>query len=88
MAASYKTKYPKADVKVGNLSWSDFKVEVKVEAIQRQEEPYRVRKYQGNHKIMNEDWVKKKREEIENSVLDEKDMTLYKIENPAENLVF
>ncbi len=37
---------------------------------------------------MNEDWVKKKREDIENSVLDDKDMTLYKIENPAENLEF
>lgn len=88
MAASYKNKFPKAEVKVGNVSWNDFKIEAKVESNARQEEPFRVRKYQGNHKIMNEDWVKKKREEIDNSVLDDKDLTLYKVENPAENLVF
>ncbi len=66
LAQSYKVKYPKSEVKVGNVSWDSFKVDAKPDQTQRQEEPYRVRKFINNHKIMNEDWVKKKREEIEN----------------------
>ena len=43
--------------------WEDFKIEAKVDIMPRVEEPYRVKKFIKNHRIMNEEWERKKREQ-------------------------
>ena len=85
VAQSYKTKYPKADIM--QAKWEDFKIEAKVDIMPRAEEPYRVKKYIKNHRIMNEEWERKKREQLDELTQDQ-DLTLYKVSNPAQNLFF
>lgn len=63
LALSYSEKYQ--NVKVEKVTHDSFKVEGKVNIPARAEEPYRVRKCQPNHKILNEEWTRKKAEEIE-----------------------
>jgi hypothetical protein len=45
--------------------WEDFKIEAKVDIMPRVEEPYRVKKFIKNHRIMNEEWERKKREQLD-----------------------
>lgn len=62
--------------------WEDFKIEAKVDIMARVEEPYRVKKYIKNYRIMNEEWERKKREQLDQLTQDN-DLTLYKVSNPA-----
>jgi hypothetical protein len=63
-------------------------VTAKIDLPDRREEPFRVKKYQPCHKILNDEWERRKASEIDEPITDEKDLCLYKVKNPAENLVF
>lgn len=63
LAQSYKTKYAKVELE--QVEPDTFTIDSTVNMPTRNEEPYRVRKYQQNHKILNEEWERKKIDEIE-----------------------
>jgi hypothetical protein len=63
LAQSYKVKYPKATL--SNANWDAFVVESKIDLPKRNEEPYRVKRFQPNHIIENVDWEVKKKSELE-----------------------
>lgn len=51
--------------------WEDFKIEAKNDLLPRIEEPYRVKKFTKSHKILNQEWVKKKREQLDAETADD-----------------